>query len=404
MKKDRTGETNIASNGQKITIIAYNGADDINIQFEDGTIVTNKTYQSFKTGSVRNPNKKNLKDYKIGETNIANNGQVMTIIDYRGADDIDIQFEDGTIVTNRTYKSFKNRCIRNHNIQKNKDKIKKDKSKRNDRIGETNIMNNGQLATIIDYRNNNDIDVQFEDCTIVYNKNYRCFQIGKIKNPNKKVGINIGDSKISNNGMKMTIIAYRGYTDIDVQFEDGTVVNSITSSQWSNGNIKYPINKRIGETVIAKNGQKMILIAYRKATDIDVQFEDGTIVTNKTYDCFKEGNIRNPNKIVYNKAMKKWINNSKLNINNGLKMTIIDYVSNTNISLLFETGYKVLIGLEPYKKGTVKHPFPYQIDDIIMEKLEYLHNNIGNFYCTCTKCGHRDIWNMNEIKEHKCIN
>ena len=35
-----------------------------------------------------------------------------------------------------------------------------------------------------------------------------------------------------------------------------------------------------------------------------------------------------------------------------------------------------------------------------MEKLAYKHNNIGNFYCTCTKCCHKDIWNINEIKEH----
>ena len=33
-------------------------------------------------------------------------------------------------------------------------------------------MNNGLLATIIAYRNTQDIDVQFEDGTIIYNKMY----------------------------------------------------------------------------------------------------------------------------------------------------------------------------------------------------------------------------------------
>ena len=32
-----------------------------------------------------------------------------------------------------------------------------------------------------------------------------------------------------------------------------------------------------------------------KSNDIDVKFEDGTIVTNRNYQDFKSGEIRNPN-------------------------------------------------------------------------------------------------------------
>lgn len=57
------------------------------------------------------------------------------------------------------------------------------------RVLETNIANNGQVMTIIEYRNCNDIDIEFEDGTIVKNRTYRRFKEGKIKNPNyiKKV-------------------------------------------------------------------------------------------------------------------------------------------------------------------------------------------------------------------------
>lgn len=57
------------------------------------------------------------------------------------------------------------------------------------RVLETNIANNGQVMTIIEYRRNDDIDIQFEDVTIVKNRTYRRFKEGKIKNPNyiKKV-------------------------------------------------------------------------------------------------------------------------------------------------------------------------------------------------------------------------
>ena len=47
-----------------------------------------------------------MKTDRLGKTNIANNGQIMTIIKYRGCYDIDIQFEDGTIVKNKGYKDF----------------------------------------------------------------------------------------------------------------------------------------------------------------------------------------------------------------------------------------------------------------------------------------------------------
>ena len=59
-----------------------------------------------------------MKTYRVGESNIANNGQTMTIIEYRNSNDIDIQFEDGTIVKNKGYKDFKKRMIKNPNYKK----------------------------------------------------------------------------------------------------------------------------------------------------------------------------------------------------------------------------------------------------------------------------------------------
>ena len=55
-KIDRTGETNIATNGQVMTIVKYRGCNDIDIQFEDETIVKHKQYTNFKKGTIQNPN------------------------------------------------------------------------------------------------------------------------------------------------------------------------------------------------------------------------------------------------------------------------------------------------------------------------------------------------------------
>lgn len=53
--------------------------------------------------------------------------------------------------------------------------------------------------------------------------------------------------------------------------------------------------QRIGETTKNKNGQTMTIIAYRDCRDIDVQFEDGTVVQNRRYSDFKRGYVANPN-------------------------------------------------------------------------------------------------------------
>lgn len=47
-------------------------------------------------------------------------------------------------------------------------------------------MNNRQNAKLIEYRGNKDIDVMFEDNTVVKHKAYHNFKSGFIKNPYKK--------------------------------------------------------------------------------------------------------------------------------------------------------------------------------------------------------------------------
>ena len=51
---------------------------------------------------------------------------------------------------------------------------------------------------------------------------------------------------------------------------------------------------RVGEIRYNNKGEKMIIIAYRGAMDIDVQFEDKSISYNKCYSAFKDGKIKHP--------------------------------------------------------------------------------------------------------------
>lgn len=55
--------------------------------------------------------------------------------------------------------------------------------RRIDRTGEKNISNQGYEMTIIEYKNNKNITVKFED-SYIKNTNYGSFKIGQVKNPN----------------------------------------------------------------------------------------------------------------------------------------------------------------------------------------------------------------------------
>lgn len=54
-KDDRLNEIGYNNNGERMTIIRYGNTNDIDVRFDDGTIVEHKQYDSFKKGKIRNP-------------------------------------------------------------------------------------------------------------------------------------------------------------------------------------------------------------------------------------------------------------------------------------------------------------------------------------------------------------
>ena len=83
-------------------------------------------------------------------------------------------------------------------------------------------------------------------------------------------------------------------------FTDGTVRNNVSMRSFRNGTIsKVPRAKcvydksRLGEVRMMSCGLKGKIVRYNNATDIDVEFEDGTVRTNCTYNAFRNGFISN---------------------------------------------------------------------------------------------------------------
>ena len=102
-RNSRIGEVSISNNGESMKIVEYFSGVNITVQFEDGTVVVNKTYANFKKGNILNPN---FYSYRIGEQNIANNGIKMEIVEYFSSSNITIRFENGVVVHNKSYSSF----------------------------------------------------------------------------------------------------------------------------------------------------------------------------------------------------------------------------------------------------------------------------------------------------------
>ena len=231
--KDRLGETRMMNCGMKATIIRYGGYNDIDVRFEDGKVVVHKAYRAFKRGEIANPNIRAFVKDRLGETRIMNCGMKATIIRYNGVRDIDVRFEDGKVVVHKKYDRFKKGEIANPNT----------KVSAENRLGETRMMNCGMEAAIIRYGGATDIDVRFEDGTVVKHKSYGKFKKGEIANPNIKTftEVRLGETRMMNCGIEATIIRYGRCDDIDVRFEDGTVVEHRTYNSFKNGTIAHPL-------------------------------------------------------------------------------------------------------------------------------------------------------------------
>lgn len=248
--RDKTGEVRMMCCGLTATIIAYRSSEDLDVQFEDGNIVTNKTYMSFSQGYIKHPDdeisgfnryKQSFKNERIGETKIMNNGMRATIINYDGRYNVDIQYEDGVIIKGICYSSWVKGETKHPAVKTpHKPRVSEEDLK-----GKTNVMSNGMRATIIAAKNVKDIDIQFEDGNIVEHATYSAFKSGHICHPDKK-GNRLGEIRMMSNGMECTIIAYRSSRDIDVKFEDGTEVFNRSYISFQKGSIRNPnvVNKK----------------------------------------------------------------------------------------------------------------------------------------------------------------
>lgn len=111
-KKYCVGYTQTNKQGLTYKVIEYIDRDNISVQFDDGFIVEHIPVTKINQNTLYHPDypipklKRTPIEERVGETKNNNQGRKMTIINYRSANDIDVQFENGFIVEHTQYQLF----------------------------------------------------------------------------------------------------------------------------------------------------------------------------------------------------------------------------------------------------------------------------------------------------------
>lgn len=185
-----------------------------------------------------------------------------------------------------------------------------------------------------------------------------------------------GLESMSKCGLKMKIIEYRNSVDIDVEFENGIVREHCQYQAFLRGEItpnprrksviaesKYA-KRAIGMENMSSCGLKMKIIAYRRSTDIDVEFEDKVVREHCFLNAFLRGTISHPgiecaspNSLA--KMAKRPNRKGETRVMDccGMEATIIIYKSSHDVTVRFADGTVVEHRTyHDFQKGLIVNP------------------------------------------------
>ena len=427
----------MARNGQMMEIIEYRSSGDIDVMFEDGTIVRERTYALFQNGEIKNPNipvgsyanvaNKGIKN-RVGERYQTSygmwSGMWYEIVNYTNAQNIDVKFEDGVVLMHRSYFHAKNGKIAHPKMLPNGIEILEFAYRLGDDWyytcrsddwdepkvlpikeicpepimtqhnvaerrpiygslkGEKSVASNGMVIECIEDNGSKDITVRFEDGALRYHQRRESFLIGHIRHPSKQaskskrdIKRHIGEIWPDRCGRKVKIVEYYSNSNVTIEYEDGTRLEDKEYRIIKKGADLYPKSSK-GDTKIARNGMKMTIIDDTIWNKVKVQFEDGTIVENCTRSQFYSGAIKHPTMKEGARSHKQHQErmHTKIKQKNGLIGEVVGYTDAKNIDVLFENGlltkkrdwnsfYQARMGM-PKHVGTIHiEEFAYRLDD-----------------------------------------
>lgn len=220
--KDHIGEKNVNQYGENTVIIDYINANNVIIGFDDGSQKPAR-YRDFISGATKSDSlikkegierNSKLKKLRVGEENMSTNSGLMRIVEYNSFHDIVVLFVDDGTTKRASYKNFLAGTIESDYIKNQRQKeieyrtkLIEEQRKRRNKLGESIVLENGMIATITGFNNQQDIEVTIGNETI--NTNYGIFKNGMIdwvKIDNRKSMI--GNVVNNQYGTKATIIDF----------------------------------------------------------------------------------------------------------------------------------------------------------------------------------------------------
>lgn len=224
-KEHHLGETFVNNQGKCGKIVAWNGYDHIDVEFENGYIARNRQYEAFKAGAIRceEPGFVRRKD-RVGQKSKHLCGMEMEIIRYSSVHDMDVKFEDGYVAKHVSYRTFKNGSVRhpehNHRLK-------------TERIGEEFLQNNGCVAVVVEYRSERDCLIRFtDDGAEVDHVSIQRLKNGTVGKPFVPP---LGKKYMLHTGEEVEIIAYNGIYDVTIRWPDGFVREGVRMSGLRRG-------------------------------------------------------------------------------------------------------------------------------------------------------------------------
>lgn len=253
LRDDHIGEVCIANNGMSMKIIEYHNCKDIVVKFQDNYI-KRTSYSHFISGKVRNPNcktrnklteqrKQECANRYEGKSKIMNNGLVLKVLEYRGAEDLLCEWEIDKSQIILTSARFDKGSARYSGVSK------LNNAKRSEYELQEFKMNDGKVAKVIQYNSYKDVIIILDnDYSKTYNTSIQLLKLGRYFTADKPDRSNhIGEEYINNQGIPYIISDIYGDKGYLITFPDGATKSIEKYS--------YAISKKIRHPHIRQNKQ-----------------------------------------------------------------------------------------------------------------------------------------------------
>ena len=184
--------------------------------------------------------------------------------------------------------------------------------KRTDRTGESRIMNNGLAATIILYRNCENVDIEFENGAVVYGRGYRHFKNGSIRCP---MLINLADdfAEVVNANVTPSATFFMDIEDLPL----------LGDYYWCTNNTGYiHRNANPGEILLHRlvaNAPDDMNVDHKDGNKLDIRKRNLRICTKAENGCNRDKQLNNTSGykgVTWNKCDKKWVAQIRVNRKN----------------------------------------------------------------------------------------